>query len=162
MRCEEIREKMEAYLDGELPSDTLRAVAEHLTACHECTRLFAARRSFGDLVREGLDITAPQDLQDELHAALAVQSTDTPEAGVASRYTATRRHWLTLTWTSGLAAAAVVTVALVAWWLVDHYGSPTVTEAFSRPATVHILRFEATLDRDGVPEMGGLILANHL
>ncbi len=32
MRCEEIREKMESYLDGELPSDTLRAVAEHLTA----------------------------------------------------------------------------------------------------------------------------------
>ena len=39
MTCEEMRERMEEYLDGELPEDIRQACSSHLEGCPACRAL---------------------------------------------------------------------------------------------------------------------------
>ena len=38
MNCEEMRAKLDAYIDGELTQDEMRAVEAHAAACEDCGR----------------------------------------------------------------------------------------------------------------------------
>jgi anti-sigma factor RsiW len=168
MHCEEIKLKLEAYLDHELAAEVRKAFTAHLAACPECEQLVASRQAFTETVRSALDMEPPAGLQDRLRSVLTVA--EQPGAGdspdVISLAEAAERRGSFKSWffsrPVGLAAAAAVSIALVAWWLGVRPDPARQSEPFSRPANVLILRFEPGEGQADGTETGGLILANHL
>ena len=49
--CQEAHNRLEAYLDGELPHTQLGEITDHLTACYPCTD----RASFEEQIRARLE-----------------------------------------------------------------------------------------------------------
>src|SRR5215510_12812534 len=50
--CREVTERLDAYLDRELPAAESAAVRDHLATCVECREKLAAREALGKLVRQ--------------------------------------------------------------------------------------------------------------
>lgn len=50
--CDAVREDLDAFADGELRGDELRAVAQHVESCLRCTEEVEARRIVGTLIRD--------------------------------------------------------------------------------------------------------------
>jgi len=73
MRCEDFKIKLEAYRDGELPLADSQAMAKHLAECRSCSQQLAQRNALGELARESLVFTAPEDLKEELLQTLREQ-----------------------------------------------------------------------------------------
>lgn len=168
MLCEEFARKLEADLDGELPTAERDALKAHRAVCPDCEQLTASRLELRETFREALDMQPSRALQKRLRKALVAAATSgkVEKAGVISPPAAaeqrrpTRRRLLTRPY--GLAVAAVVTLALVAWWLGVRPDPIRQPEPFSQPANVLILRFAPDPDQPEKPQTGGLILANHL
>jgi anti-sigma factor RsiW len=168
MQCDELKLKLEAYHDRELPDEVRAACKSHLAACPHCAQLVADRQAFSDQVRSALDLEPPADLRERLRSVLsavahdgAADSPDVISLAEAAEHRGTGWRWI-LSRPVGLAAAATVTLALVAWWLGIRPDPVRPSEPFSRPANVLILRFAPADEQAEVPVTGGLILANHL
>ncbi|HET7456106.1 MAG TPA: anti-sigma factor [Gemmatimonadaceae bacterium] len=127
--CEETRERLSAYVDGELPPDEAAAVAEHLTSCAACAREYDAVLQTVRTLREGLvRHRAPDVLRARVRAALRDEP---PSATTASAPVARGRSWTR--WRAPVAAALAIAVASSGLTMLaardDHpSAAPTVAE----------------------------------
>ena len=102
MNCEQMRAMLDAYIDGELSAEEMRALRDHAAACEDCRKELEA----AELVRDALahmddDVTVP------LEAQAAWRKAVRAEAGKRSRKRALRVVY-------GLAAALVVAIGCTA------------------------------------------------
>ena len=63
MRCEEVRMRLGALLDGEAGSGLGQDLEAHLDACQECGKEMAALRALGDLILGLAEPAVPVDLE---------------------------------------------------------------------------------------------------
>ena len=63
MRCDECREKLRAFLDGEIDDRTRTDVGRHLAECPDCLAQCEDARFWEDAVRAHLDHELPADLK---------------------------------------------------------------------------------------------------
>ena len=62
--CDDLAERIERFLDGELDAAQTRELDEHLDDCLPCTTERELRARIRELVREGCAERAPSDLVD--------------------------------------------------------------------------------------------------
>lgn len=135
MKCPQVQDMLNAYLDRELFADEARGVEAHLSACPSCAQELAALRETVRLCRFLGDSPLPADF----HASLMQRVTALAAAGqgpAAIPSAADRARpgaglpwslaWLRRTWAA--AAAAVVAVAIgLGTWSVGRVPSPVAT-----------------------------------
>ena len=102
MNCEQMRAMLDAYIDGELSAEEMRALRDHAAACEDCKRELEA----AELLRDALahmddDVSVP------LEAQAAWRKAVRAEAGKRSKKRALRVVY-------GLAAALVVAIGCTA------------------------------------------------
>ena len=69
--CSEALERLEAYLDGELPHDDLDDIRGHLTACYPCTERVSFEEQLRTIVRRECTDEAPPSLLNRIEEALS-------------------------------------------------------------------------------------------
>ncbi|MCC5949762.1 MAG: mycothiol system anti-sigma-R factor [Nitriliruptoraceae bacterium] len=69
--CEDALERLEAYLDGELPDTDVADIASHLAACYPCTDRASFEEQLRAMVRRDCVETAPDSLIDRIRERLA-------------------------------------------------------------------------------------------
>lgn len=106
MNCDDIRELIDTFLDGELDTPTELAAAEHIHACPRCAAELGRRRTTSRLVNAAMrsEPVAERD-RDMLRATLRATSDLAPP----------RSHHRPL---FAFGAAALAMVALLTWMLV--------------------------------------------
>ena len=81
MTCDECRELLDAYIDGELPGEDTAAVREHIASCADCANehasLVATSRRIGETL---VKYQAPDVLKARIRVALAQPDALAPEA----------------------------------------------------------------------------------
>jgi|SRR5438128_7726146 len=100
MNCSEIRARLHAYVDGELPVSDIAEVDGHCTECQQCAAQVSAAREFRDLLRRQPRDAAPSELRARILGRVRRDAAF-----------ATGRRWLLLP-ALAVAAAIVVTVLL--------------------------------------------------
>jgi mycothiol system anti-sigma-R factor len=99
---------LHAYLDGELDAMRAAEFERHMETCRECTATLGAAESLrASLQRAQLYETAPPNLRKKIRAELKVSSLTSGSSSVAAW------KWLA-------AAAAILLVTGVAWFVVPH------------------------------------------
>jgi mycothiol system anti-sigma-R factor len=68
--CEDLAERIERFLDGELDAVEARELGTHLEDCLRCTQDRELRARLRELVREGCAERAPAQLVDRVRARL--------------------------------------------------------------------------------------------
>jgi mycothiol system anti-sigma-R factor len=68
--CEEALERLEAYLDGELPGTDVQDIADHLSACYPCTDRTTFEEQLRSIVRRDCVDNAPASLIDRIRTHL--------------------------------------------------------------------------------------------
>lgn len=82
MTCHDVRERLEEYLDGELPPHVAARVQAHLRACPACAALEAHERAVLRRIRSAVrGIEVPSWLGARIGAALAVELAMPRDAG---------------------------------------------------------------------------------
>lgn len=76
MKCEETRELLDAYHDGELRPSTLAAVKTHLHTCPSCSTELAAHETLRSKVRSLARTPAPAALASRLHKSFVAASNE--------------------------------------------------------------------------------------
>lgn len=74
MQCDEIREWLGAYLDGEVGEEMHRAVESHLPVCGDCSRELAAIRRLHEGIDEAKAVVVPSALWNQIEARLDLSS----------------------------------------------------------------------------------------
>lgn len=120
MSCEATRERLSAYVDGELPPGEAAETAEHLASCAACAREYEAVLQTVQTVREGL---VRHHAPDVLRARVRTALRDEP----AERAPVARRAWRAPWQAPWRAVAAALVVAVVSSGL-------TLLAADRRPA----------------------------
>ena len=62
MRCEEVKELLEAYIEGELDEHRNREIAEHISGCELCRKELTITRSIPNLVNSLSTPPVPEDI----------------------------------------------------------------------------------------------------
>ncbi len=70
-KCEEALERLEAFLDGELPDSDVREIATHLTACYPCTDRATFEEQLRSIVRRDCVDDAPASLVERIRGHLS-------------------------------------------------------------------------------------------
>lgn len=110
MRCEETRDLIHGYLDGELDLVKSMEVEKHLEDCDDCARTYQAIRSLRPAIgNSAVRFDPPDTLERRLRSALR------REAGTERKSFVVRWRWL-------VAALSFAAVILIVWAVV-----PTVT-----------------------------------
>lgn len=71
--CVEALERLEAFLDGELPAARVEDLAEHLRACDPCADRVSFEEQLRSLVRRRCVDHAPRDLVDRVRVRLQAE-----------------------------------------------------------------------------------------
>jgi mycothiol system anti-sigma-R factor len=71
--CLEALERLEAYLDGELPQANVAELAAHLSDCYPCTERVGFEEQLRAIVRERCVEHAPSDLVERVRARLSAE-----------------------------------------------------------------------------------------
>lgn len=127
MICNETREYLFAFLDGELETPLSMEFQRHLERCHNCAREIeierAIHKQIGSVVESDLDRLP--DFDATMDGLLG------DEPGMASPVAAARSRGM-LTWGRAFAAAAVVAMAVTTTWLgVRAYRDEASTSRFA-------------------------------
>lgn len=72
MNCSEVKERISAYYDGELPADSRTAVEAHLATCEDCARELEKFRQLSDLSKELTHPEAPAHIWRQLEEQLGL------------------------------------------------------------------------------------------
>ncbi|MBC8423715.1 zf-HC2 domain-containing protein [bacterium] len=156
MRCEDLRDKLSAYLDGELSGDEAGACEGHLAACGTCATLVAERRYERERWRAALHEVAPAALRRDILAGRA------PRKSLRIPH---RQYGRKSMWTAW-AAAAVLAVIVLGQVISRMDGSrrpDAGPDAFTRPGAVAlVVEGEALgafteLEEDGLVLEGGFL-----
>src|SRR3954451_3852782 len=71
MRCDEVRPRLDAYFDGELPETERTPLREHLQGCHDCGPEAAALERLRDDIRRFAPLhRAPETLRSQIRFAV--------------------------------------------------------------------------------------------
>jgi len=122
MRCEEARDLLSAYYDGELPPAKADAVAAHAAECLTCAQDLATFRKLSSLTEQLEHPPAPSGVWERLEEQLSAgagttEPMDKPTAvGSGARKMGTRR--LRLSWKMAALSASVLTMVAVAWAMI--------------------------------------------
>jgi anti-sigma factor (TIGR02949 family) len=68
--CTDALDQLELYLDGELPSDQLGRIREHLAACYPCSDRATFEEQLRALVKDRCAEATPPDLESAIRARL--------------------------------------------------------------------------------------------
>ncbi len=68
--CEDALERLEAFLDGELPQDDLGDIEQHLADCYPCTDRASFEEQLRAIVRRGCTDQAPPALLERIRTHL--------------------------------------------------------------------------------------------
>lgn len=122
MRCsEELRLRIGALLDDELPSRERDDLIAHIGECPDCARYRTELSSLGQHVRQ-LRETAPASLAQRLRARLEVEATEAPLPRIRPAVPAMVAGWLGRYLQSfyrpalAMFAVAILSVAATLWW----------------------------------------------
>jgi len=151
MRCEDLRDKLSAYLDGELSRADTGVCDEHLAACGACADLVAERRDERKHWRAALHEEAPADLRRDILAGHA------PRGPV--RFP--RRHFGRKSMWTAWAAAAVLAIIVLGQVISRMDGLRRLDadpDAFTRPGAVALVVEGETLGAFTELEEDGLVL----
>jgi len=85
MKCEETRELLDAFHDGELQPATLAAVETHLRSCPSCSAALAAHEALREKVRSLGRTPAPEMLAVKIRKSLSELDTEARSKGVTIR-----------------------------------------------------------------------------
>ncbi|MFH1732635.1 MAG: zf-HC2 domain-containing protein, partial [Planctomycetota bacterium] len=107
MKCEEIKELLSEYVDGELPAADAASVGQHLAGCDACRAEFEALRQTAALVRSLPRADAPEGLTRAVTESVGKQMVGRRRAAVL-RWTGVG-GWL------AAAAALIIVIRLVPW-----------------------------------------------
>jgi anti-sigma factor RsiW len=107
-------DKLNAFIDGELPPSEQQGIGQHLTACHACTmRVLSATQLKAATARAGYRFTPRPEalarLTAQLHSPPQTEAKTTKPARIYSM-----RSLRPLAW-AALAAAILLTVSLLGW-----------------------------------------------
>jgi anti-sigma factor (TIGR02949 family) len=76
MSCEQVRDRLDAFVDRELDSHAAGVVRDHISGCSNCRRFVTEREALGRLVRSVPYYSAP----DHVRARVVAQSSRGPQA----------------------------------------------------------------------------------
>ena len=154
MRCEDLRDKLIAYVDGELPETETEVCDGHLAECDSCANLVAERRNERDRWRTALREDAPADLRQEILAGQAPHKTIRFER---------KHHGRKSMWPAWAAAAvlAVIVIGQVVMRLDEPDRDPG--DAFASPGAVafmvdgEVIGAFTELEEEGLVLDGGFL-----
>jgi len=131
--CEDIRRRLNLYLDNELLGDDRVAVESHLQECETCAAMFDRERSFISAIREcgPLHVASP-----ELHARVQ-------ETLQGSARETTRMHLVSrsrLSWGLAIAATLLVLLLPIFIWRMTSRSDNQKVSSFALMAADHHLR----------------------
>jgi|Deesub1362B_J571_1020462.scaffolds.fasta_scaffold00001_485 anti-sigma factor RsiW len=67
MKCQEIVEKLNDYLEGNLAAQPVQEIEEHLSRCSSCQKLFAALKEVRTSLQKMPQLTVPPSLAEKLY-----------------------------------------------------------------------------------------------
>ena len=79
MNCDDVRDRLNAYVDGELPAEAVQRVEKHLKNCDECSKQFEEYEGIGELLQKKRVPEPPETLKSGVMEAVA----ETDESGQA-------------------------------------------------------------------------------
>jgi anti-sigma factor RsiW len=129
MTCRNVRNKLSAYIDGELTGAEMLAIRSHLTHCPECEREERSQRAFKRLLGAMPCVEPPSGLEERLLSAIR------QEQEVA-------RSW----WPQLKMASLTAGVAAIAMFAILSLAKRPVAESV-RADTTEFTAFDATRDQ---------------
>ena len=125
MKCDEIKQLLIAYLDGELSAEQAAAVQQHLADCPDCAREHRLLQCTWEMLLEDDDVEPSPDFArnfwHRVRGAEPHEELSVPPGQARARL---RR---VLTWAPALAAG--FTIAFLAGWFVGGAGQQNGTDA---------------------------------
>jgi anti-sigma factor RsiW len=106
MRCDEARELIGAFIDGEASHAKAQALRDHANSCSSCESEIADVRRIGFELRRNGRVGAPARLRSRLHTSLAAEAADAQRATKVTRAS----PWLRQA--AALAAVSLVSVLI--------------------------------------------------
>lgn len=82
MQCEQVRQLIEAYVDGELPAHEMTAVQAHLGSCGQCAELETGLRQMQQGLRQHGADSAPIHLRRQIEKSLRTQPVRSPPRAI--------------------------------------------------------------------------------
>ena len=79
MKCSDVQDRLSAYYDGELSGTARDSVAQHLSACEQCTSEYAGFESLSRIVKESPLPTVPPEVWTGVEARFSDQYEITAE-----------------------------------------------------------------------------------
>ncbi len=76
MKCIEVRENLDEFIDDEIVSSAKEMVKSHLKSCASCTKELRGLRNLGQSLKQALPKTAPAFLDDKVLTAFRNQSSE--------------------------------------------------------------------------------------
>ena len=146
MRCEQVRQKLDAYAANELTAGVREKVENHLAACDACRQALARQRELAALLRGVPAPPVPEGFAARLMAAARerVSARERPVTAPASPW----RWWTSVPASMRLAAAAVLVIslslgALMGWDTARGGAAAPSASAQADPTAVYNLDFLA-------------------
>jgi mycothiol system anti-sigma-R factor len=127
MNCEEVKNLMDGYLDGELDPVTNQKIEEHLRACHNCEQAYKAQGSVLRAISNGAPYyKAPAELRERIRASLQEEIAKEPRRNVAEDAPAGQRRTIpsAISWSWLALAAAIIFAAIIAFNVMPRLQRP--------------------------------------
>ena len=133
MNCEEIKNLMDAYLDGEVDPVTSQKVEQHLRDCHKCEQAYEVETAMAHAISQAAPYyKAPLELRERIQVSLREAIGATTSRGAAAedplpvrRPEAVRRGvFFDMPWNWLALAAAIALAAIVASSLLPRLRQP--------------------------------------
>jgi len=148
MRCHHMRDTLQAYVDGRVPSDIRRRCDAHLADCPHCRALVHRAQRVTDLLMHSELPAVPSGLAERILLRAEMGTRVTPV-----------RHWgwafLSARVTTVLAISIAVTVGIVMGWDVGTSHSPISQSALpsANPAVVYNLDYLSEAPRGSISQV---------
>ena len=143
MKCEDIKELLTEYLDGELPADDAAAVEEHTAGCGACRAELDALRQTAALLKSLPKADAPSGLAQNVTASL--------DREVADHRRAALMRWMHVGGWLSAAAAVIIVIQLVPWQRPPDSIAPSAREMVKPAPAADEVEEKDSARKDAVP-----------
>ncbi|MFT5434907.1 MAG: anti-sigma factor (TIGR02949 family), partial [Myxococcota bacterium] len=124
MSCDDVRNYVDVYLDGEFDLAEQGTYDQHLVACDDCRSALDAERLFRDRFKQQIrPLKAPEHLKNSLTTALVTETAEQADGQTTD--------WAALAWRFAPYAVAAAIIAVLVW-----PDAPAPTQALSPVTTV--------------------------
>lgn len=134
MRCEQVTEQLDDFLDGELDAAATAALTRHVSECSECREVVASAESLKDQLAYFGEITRPQPSAGFYDRALARAA----QEGTRRQ----RNRWVMTGFGSAIAATLMIWVVSSVFFATPEMDTPAipgVTMALEAPKTFNLV-----------------------